>query len=541
LEGAAERAQAILDWMEEGKGIGVKPDVLSYGTVAESWMRMRMRMPDQSDAAMKAGRCLYKVVTGDEARGQARFRKSFSGLDSRILKAVARSDDLEATNLALSIFENLEKQSKTIYRHVLGSLSKISAAEAAKKASEIVSTMNDERKGTTPALNIALSLFARNAKKEYSLQATHTLQRMEHMSSKLGIAAMRPDIDSYNLTLATLAKNGGFSVGTKALEILERMIPLSPKTTGHGDATVPPNEESFVLALSACAAARDDTESAVKAESVLNLLEEYNNQGKHVPIPRTGEMIVLLMASWQNIQSKKAQKKVTQLYESALKDKQADTDAFNIFLEVAGRNAKDRATLMLDHISTVEKSFHAGDVDFHPDATSYDLYLNALSYKKSIEDAREAHETVERMKKMAEEGNMNVAPTLKTYSSLISACRLYAEASDEDKLAAMAIAIGAYKDAIVSKYVEPNNITFQRFLLAFVALTPANGDTRNRLLKMTFKDCCRHGQVDDIVLSLFRTHITKDLFSTLIKGGSQQTTVADLPAAWSQNAKHQPK
>lgn len=137
-----------------------------------------------------------------------------------------------------------------------------------------------------------------------------------------------------------------------------------------------------------------------------------------------------------------------------------------------------------------------------------------------------------------ENGNVDAKPNILTYSTVMNACA-YTNGESQDRFEAFQIARSCMKDVLTSKFgVQPNNILFSGFILAYAKLVRDRDNPKNeQLIKSIFNECCKLGLVDVKVILSLRRATSSNLFSELCMGTKLHTKhgridIQDIPAEW---------
>jgi lysozyme family protein len=109
------------------------------------------------------------------------------------------------------------------------------------------------------------------------------------------------------------------------------------------------------------------------------------------------------------------------------------------------------------------------------------------------------------------------------------------------KRKALATATFTLQELRASGYDHPNEVTYSTFLKACSNLLSDDDKTLRRVIKETFEQCKRDGQVGEKFLHRLREaapeDVYNDLLSEVIVLGKNDVNVADLPPSWSSKVK----
>ena len=99
---------------------------------------------------------------------------------------------------------------------------------------------------------------------------------------------------------------------------------------------------------------------------------------------------------------------------------------------------------------------------------------------------------------------------------------------------------------IPSTNADPNQITYGTFFKACANLLPDDDEISRAIIKEAFQQCCKDGQVGEMVLTHLRSAAPPDLYHELVVKGAKlslsrlstrRVTVDDLPETWRSNVR----
>ena len=159
-----------------------------------------------------------------------------------------------------------------------------------------------------------------------------------------------------------------------------------------------------------------------------------------------------------------------------------------------------------------------------------------MQFRKSKHEskAQKALRVLRRMDKLYQAGNKEARPNEVTYTSVINSCAFPARLDPNTRRKALATAIFTLQELQSSRYGHPNQVTYGSFFKACAnLLADDDDDTRRDIIRSAFRQCCKDGQVGDMVLAQIRRAAPADLFEELLAGRSASTvSMQDLPLEW---------
>lgn len=120
----------------------------------------------------------------------------------------------------------------------------------------------------------------------------------------------------------------------------------------------------------------------------------------------------------------------------------------------------------------------------------------------------------------------------------LNACAFTVKDYDENE-EALKIALDTYKDLVLSKYAEPNHITYITFLRVCINLIP-KGPSLESALEAVVRKCCSHGQVSEAFLRLLENSLARERLEVLFQRNNAingPINIKDIPSKWTCNVK----
>jgi hypothetical protein len=166
--------------------------------------------------------------------------------------------------------------------------------------------------------------------------------------------------------------------------------------------------------------------------------------------------------------------------------------------------------------------------------------INAISKSKNEGKAQKALRMLRRMDKLYQAGNKEARPCEITYTAVLNSCAFPAVLDQRTRRKALDTAIFTLKELQSSRYGQPNQVTYGTFMKACANLLRDDDEMRREVIERAFQQCCRDGQVGEMVLAYLRQAAPPDLYKKLladfIRSGAT-ISVEDLPQEWRCNVK----
>lgn len=161
--------------------------------------------------------------------------------------------------------------------------------------------------------------------------------------------------------------------------------------------------------------------------------------------------------------------------------------------------------------------------------------INAISKSKDERKAQKALRLLRRMDKLYQAGNKEARPNEVTYTAVLNSCAFPSVLDQKARRRMLDVAIFTLEELQASRYGHPNQVTYGTFIKACANLLPDDEALRRVVLKKVFDQCCKDGQVGEMVLTHLRKAAPPDLFQELLAVADSKTgtiSVRDLPLEW---------
>lgn len=144
------------------------------------------------------------------------------------------------------------------------------------------------------------------------------------------------------------------------------------------------------------------------------------------------------------------------------------------------------------------------------------------------------------MDKLYQAGNTEARPNEITYTAVINSCAFPSLPDTRTRRKALDTALFTLKELQGSRYAQPNQVTYGTFIRACSNLLHDDDELRREIIKRVFQQCCKDGQVGQMVLN----YTPKDLYGELLARVVQpngKVSLHDLPPEWRRNAQDKDK
>ena len=141
-----------------------------------------------------------------------------------------------------------------------------------------------------------------------------------------------------------------------------------------------------------------------------------------------------------------------------------------------------------------------------------------------------------KMDLLYKDGNKETRPNEVTYTAVINCCAFPAFLDSRTRRKALDTAIFTLEELQSSRYCQPNQVSYGTFIKACANLLHDDDETRGEIVEKTFQQCCKDGQVGDMVLAYLRKAAPADIYESLLEDyickETARISVADLPPEW---------
>lgn len=526
---AAQRAESLLDEIEQNQRDGIQPGVISYNIVIDAWAKCGVQGSEQ-----RAEKILRRMPAPDEIsynnviRAYATSRQK-GGLDD----ALRLLQEMEATHIPIT-------PTSVTYNLIMDALVRRGDLKSVKRAEEILVKMekqfeagNEMVQPNGISYNICINGFAKSGDPRAGEHAERLLKRMTVLSDKWDAAALSPDIISFTSVIDSYAN----SATKEGAERAEKMLGTMMST----NSSVSPNRVTFNSVLNAIAKGGAEG-SAEKALAILKQMETLYEEGNDDVRPDDvtySSLFNVLARSGEEDAAERAEvilNRLESLSEEGRGYVKPNAFCYSSVLNAWARSKKpDAPQRALELLNRMENMFQSGLVNAKPNSFCYNAVINAFAKSSFADKAKQSQNILHRMLENYHSGsNRDCKPSVMTYSTVLNACA-YTTGTRDDRDEAFHIARTCLKELLSSDTENPNCVAFSTFLLACARLVP-RGPDRDMLTESVFRECCKQGQVDELVIRNLRTAASHELFAKMLGRGN--VSWRSLPDEWKRGLKY---
>ena len=148
--------------------------------------------------------------------------------------------------------------------------------------------------------------------------------------------------------------------------------------------------------------------------------------------------------------------------------------------------------------------------------------------------AERAQNLFREMRKLFQAGNEHLRPNVVAYNAVMNACA-FTKGDVHESNRAVEIAHAVLRDLEQSTFGNPDQVTYGTFLKV-CATQMADCDSRDKVVDMLFKKCCKDGQVGTMVLQQLKCVAKNDHFVRLTgRAIWEDLKFEELPSDWWRN------
>jgi hypothetical protein len=286
---AAQRAEAILDWMTELSNSddnlylkNVAPNAYAYNAAISAWIRSRSQ---KNISHKEAERLLNRLWEAYETTGDAALKPNARSFNM-VINAIARSREPGCADRAAALLNRMEESylagdeelqpDALTFGAIINAYANAGVPGSSDKAAQMLQRMESlyqlgykSVKPNTFVYNACLNAFAKSSRRDGkdagAFKASQLLTLMEQQYQRTGDSSVKPDVITYSTCINAHASSKSVTAGEEADALIKRMTSLYLL----GDTAVKPNAIAYTASIkawvTAAAAAIEDT----KDDSVL--------------------------------------------------------------------------------------------------------------------------------------------------------------------------------------------------------------------------------------------------------------------------------
>lgn len=538
---AAEHADRLLEEMKADTSGNCKPDVVTYATAISAWAASGMR----AHAVSRAEELLREIEESEDIQVNTVVLNAVmsSWVKSRNPAAAKRTEEI-LRQMELSPIVQPDLISYNSHLHALSFSSSPTRPHFAKRAEEILMQLEKGFANKTYSFapnifsyNLALETICRAQESSAQIRTARWLKKMvksEHVD---------PDSFSFNQVLSALANSNQEGAADTALQLLRYM---DEAYKGGVHRYAPPTHRSFLAVLSAYAGT-GGREAADQAQSLLDEMKTRYKNGEYRLKP-TSACYNYVMDCWAKsgegtLGARKAESLLAEMIESFDAGEKAVSPNIVTFNSVLNAWAQS-GTRCCGHqaekfLERMWERYNAGDLGVKPNVFSYNTVINAISKSKNEAKAQKALRLLRRMDKLYQAGNKEARPNAVTYTAVINSCAFPSARDQRTRRKALDTAMFTLKELQSSRYGQPNQVTYGTFIQACANLLHDDDALRHKIITRAFEQCCRDGQVGEMVLNLVLKEELLAGYGLAGSGGGSRVSLNDLPESWRCNIRQQ--
>lgn len=535
---AIDEIARVLDRMEAlsaGKNSGVRPTVESYNYYLYALANCETYNAEK-DAKKATGLVRELMARGLEDPGSRPDVNTYT----QVISILAKTKSVSGAKEAQNIFDDMMKEANAtgVYPSTdtfnalmncwLKSGPKRGRSHIERLLSAMVDLSNDGHEHANPdrfSVNTAISAVAKSNRKDSVRKAYFMLLNMEKTYGVL------PDTTSYNLAIDAYAKSRDLQSGRKANNLLSKMEDLYR----HGHAELMPDSFSYSTVINAVTTRSD---AGKVAESILGRMNHlHQSHGGNIPD-------TVVYNSVMNAHSTQGDKEwvlrniailnyMEESYAAGSEEVKPSIISYNTVLKTFAC-ARGDFTKDAEDLLTRMEGMSTDFAGILPDAISYTSVISSYARSDVKGKAKAAKRILDQMVKAHKAGNARAKPSVFTFNAVLNACAFTFD--QREKLDAFIVAVSCL--VLLQEYTKPDHTTYGTLLKAWCNLIPKDDERRARAVNSVFRQCCKDGQVGNMVLIQLRYAASPELYCTLIgRNISEQITLSNLPARWSRNVK----
>lgn len=362
---------------------------------------------------------------------------------------------------------------------------------SAERAEELLERLIEESIAGNPCAELTAPMFnaAMNgyAKIGHPQGVVRILRRMEALQSQYDhLAHLKPDVFSMSTLATAWAKSRSPEAATKALGILNYMDvqKLSPNTITY-------NAVLHALAMG------DQIDKAVQVEDVVRRMERRYVDGE---------------------------------------DCKPDIYSYQSLIQAWARTSLPGSPQKAEQILRyLDQQSEDGDKGLSPNVYCFTTTIHAWAKSCEKKRARSAYEILQHMRKRYMENySKRVKPNVVAFTAVLNACSWPEDFSERQE--AFQIAQLTMAELSLGTYDKPNFLSYAAFL-SVCASTLDEGDYRDEVIRNTFVECVKAGQVGQIVMEKLKVAASHDLYDELVGKYLKDDGTYAIPRMWTLSIK----
>lgn len=496
---AVARAEELLRDIEETSGL--EPNTIVLNSLMSTWVKSRnpaaanrtaelLEHMEQSDVCPPD---LFSYNTHLHALSIHAKRPGYAQRAHDLLMALEKRGDEGETHLRPNLFS---------YNLVIDSWSRSDDYNAAWNAVKVLRKLIEKEwpRPDTFSFNQVLSALARSSRPGAAQLAEKLFQYMvDGYRLKLHKNA-RPDVVGYTSVIVALSRSGE----ADAVERAEGLLKQMNEAYEAGERYLKPTRIAYNAMIDCWAKSGRGTYAARKAEALLREMEGMGKDGDVTVSP--------------------------------------DIVSYNAVLNAWARSGtRCCANKAEEYLERMWELYNAGEGEIAPNDKSFNTVISAISRSPNESKGQKALRILRRMDKLYQAGYKDARPNEVTYTSVLNSCAFTASLDQRTRRKAFDTAVFTLQELQASRYGHPNDITYSTFMQACANLLSEDEETLRAVIEDAFQQCCKDGQVGEMVLYQLRDAAPEDLYHQLLSEvlitdeQKVNVNVNDLPPEWRRN------
>jgi hypothetical protein len=146
--------------------------------------------------------------------------------------------------------------------------------------------------------------------------------------------------------------------------------------------------------------------------------------------------------------------------------------------------------------------------------------------------AERAYNLYKDMKTKYKAGATHLRPNVVAVNAVMNACAYTINGDLHQQNRAVEIAHSVLKDLEREHHLKPDQVTYGTFLKVCANQMP-DSHTRQQVVEVVFKKCCRDGQVGNMVLTQLHSLASPELYQSLVgRSIHEPIQMEDVPKEW---------
>jgi hypothetical protein len=433
------------------------------------------------------------------------------------------------------------------YNLVIDAWLRSSEPNAAMRAAEVLRKLvkRDNVDPDTFSFNQVLSALSRSSVKGATLMAEELLVYMENAYQSGVHVNAKPDIGSYTSVIVAHSRGGQEGAAERAQQLLDQVKARYASGSGAENSSLKPNRVCYNALIDCWAKSGEGTLGARKAEALLQEMQTMYKAGDASMAPNIVTYNALLNA-WARsgtrccgVKAEYYLDRMWELYKAGDTKVKPNDQSYNTvsgnWMECAVAWDAWLYLYVVSHTFVTHKTPFLFFFNIHVQV------INAISKSQNEGKAQKALRMLRRMDKLYQAGNKEARPNEITYTAVLNSCAFPAVLDRRTRRKALDTAIFTLEELQSSpRYGQPNQVTYGTFMKACANLLQDDDAMRREVIERAFQQCCKDGQVGEMVLAYLRQAAPADLYRELladfIRFGAT-ISVEDLPKEWRCNVK----